>query len=114
MTRHHPAAPAGPERTQPPAAGGVPPALKVLLVEDDPAVRLGTSQALELAGFEVVAFTDAETAAREIVADVPAIVVSDVRLPGMDGLSLLSHAKAVDDELAVILITGHGDIAMAV
>ena len=88
--------------------------LKVLLVEDDPEVRLGTKQALELAGFEVEPFTDAETAATRIVPDVPAIVVCDVNLPGMDGLSLLSHARSVDNDLAVILITGHGDIAMAV
>jgi DNA-binding NtrC family response regulator len=88
--------------------------LKVLLVEDDPEVLLGKKQALELAGFEVEPFTDAETAATRIVPDVPAIVVCDVNLPGTDGLSLLSHARSVDNDLAVILITGHGDIAMAV
>jgi DNA-binding NtrC family response regulator len=76
--------------------------LKVLLVEDDPEVRLGTKQALELAGFEVEPFTDAETAATRIVPDVPAIILCDVNLPGTDGLSLLSHA------------TGYGDIATAV
>ncbi len=72
--------------------------LKVLLVEDDPEVLLGTKQALELAGFEVEPFTDAETAATRIVPDVPAIVVCDVNLPGMDGLSLLSHARSVDND----------------
>src|SRR4029453_9689424 len=87
---------------------------KVLLVEDDPQVLLGTKQALELAGFEVEPFTDADTAAKRIGPDVLAIVVCDVKLPGMDGLSLLSHAKSIDDDMAVILITGHGDIAMAV
>jgi two-component system C4-dicarboxylate transport response regulator DctD len=50
-------------------------------------VLLGTKQALGLAGFEVEPFTDAETAAKQIVADVTAIVVCDVKLPGMDGLS---------------------------
>jgi DNA-binding NtrC family response regulator len=88
--------------------------LKVLLVEDDPEVLLGTKQALELAGFEVEPFTDAETAATRIVPDVAAIVVCDANVPGTDGLSLLSHARSVDNDLAVILITGHGDIAMAV
>jgi two-component system C4-dicarboxylate transport response regulator DctD len=88
--------------------------LKVLLVEDDPDVLLGTKQALELADFAVEAFTNAEDAVKSIVPDVPAIIVCDVRLPGMDGLSLLSQAKGVDDDLAVILVTGHGDIAMAV
>jgi two-component system C4-dicarboxylate transport response regulator DctD len=88
--------------------------LKVLLVEDDPAVLFGTKQALELAGFLVVAFTDAESAAREITPEAPAVVVCDVRLPGMDGVTLLSQTRSIDPDLAVILITGHGDIDMAV
>jgi two-component system, NtrC family, C4-dicarboxylate transport response regulator DctD len=88
--------------------------LKIMLVEDDPAVLLGTQQGLELAGFAVEPFRTAEEAVKQIAPDVPAIIVCDVRLPGMDGLALLAHAKSVDDELAVILVTGHGDIAMAV
>jgi two-component system C4-dicarboxylate transport response regulator DctD len=88
--------------------------LKILLVEDDPDVLLGTKQALELAGFSVEPHSDAEAAVKQVTPDVPAVIVCDVRLPGMDGLALLSHAKSVDDDLAVILVTGHGDIAMAV
>ena len=88
--------------------------LKIILVEDDADVLLGTKQALELAGFSVEPFDNAEAAVEKIVLDVPAVIVCDVRLPGMDGLALLSHARSVDGDLAVILITGHGDIAMAV
>jgi DNA-binding NtrC family response regulator len=97
--RHQPAVRKRGEST---AAGSMLTTVKVLLVEDDPQVLLGTKQALELAGFEVEPFTDAETAAECIVPDVPAIIICDVNLPGMDGLSLLSHA------------TGYGDIATAV
>jgi DNA-binding NtrC family response regulator len=86
----------------------------VLLIEDDPAVLLGTQQTLQLAGFEVEPFSDAESAIPSIVPDVPAIVVCDVKLPGLDGLGLLAEARAIDGDLAVILITGHGDVAMAV
>jgi DNA-binding NtrC family response regulator len=86
----------------------------VLLIEDDPAVLLGTQQTLQLAGFEVEPFSDAESAIPSIVPDVPAIIVCDVRLPGLDGLGLLAQARAIDGDLAVILITGHGDVAMAV
>jgi len=87
--------------------------LKVLLVKTIRRCCSARSRHWSLL-FEVEPFTDAETAATRIVPDVPAIVVCDVNLPGMDGLSLLSHARSVDNDLAVILITGHGDIAMAV
>lgn len=88
--------------------------LKVLFVEDDPAVRLGSQQALQLAGLEVQAFESAEKVRKQIIPDFPGILVSDIKLPGMDGLELLRQAKNVDPELPVILVTGHGDISMAV
>ena len=88
--------------------------VRVLLVEDDPAVLLGTQQTLQLAGFEVEPFADAEAAIPSIFPDVPAIIVCDVKLPGLDGLGLLAQARSIDRDLSVILITGHGDVAMAV
>jgi two-component system C4-dicarboxylate transport response regulator DctD len=87
---------------------------KVLYVEDDPAVRLGSQQALQLAGFEVRAFDSGEQVRKHLVADFAGILVSDVKLPGMDGVALLHYAKTVDPDLPVILVTGHGDISMAV
>ena len=83
------------------------------MVEDDPAVLLGTQQALQLADFEVEPLADAESALTSVVPDVPAIIC-DVKLPGLDGLGLLAKAQSIDRDLAVILITGHGDVAMAV
>jgi DNA-binding NtrC family response regulator len=92
----------------------MPNSVGVLLIEDDPAVLLGTQQTLQLAGFEVEPFADAESAIPSIVPGVPAIVVCDVKLPGLDGMGLLVRAQSIDRDLAVILITGHGDVAMAV
>src|SRR3954468_21161219 len=92
----------------------MPNSVGVLLIEDDPAVLLGTQQTLQLAGFEVEPFADAESAIPSIVPGVPAIVVCDVKLPGLDGMGLLVKARSIDRDLAVILITGHGDVAMAV
>ena len=88
--------------------------IQVLLVEDDPTVRAGSEQALELADFTVSSFESAEPAAKLLQANSPLVLVSDVRLPGMSGLELLEVARAIDPELPVILVTGHGDIAMAV
>lgn len=88
--------------------------LRVLFVEDEPAVRLGGIQALQLHGIEVQAFERAEQALRHIRLGFAGIVVTDVRLPGMDGFALLEQIRSIDAELPVILVTGHGDIAMAV
>ena len=88
--------------------------LKVLIVEDDPDVRLGCEQALQLEGLATEAVDSAEAARRRIGKDFCGIIVSDIRLPGMDGLSFLREVTALDPELPVVLITGHGDISMAV
>jgi two-component system C4-dicarboxylate transport response regulator DctD len=88
--------------------------LHVALVEDDPALRDATMQALTLEGGEVTAFPDARAALGWLTADYPGVVVSDVRMPGMDGIAFFAALRAIDPDLPVILVTGHGDIAMAV
>jgi two-component system C4-dicarboxylate transport response regulator DctD len=86
----------------------------VFLVEDDAAVRKGCEQALSLADIAVRGFADGESMLADLNRDPPALVVSDVRLPGKDGLSILRELRAFDRELPVLLMTGHGDVAMAV
>ncbi len=87
---------------------------KVLFVEDDPPVRASLTQTLELAGLEVCACASAEAALPHIQAGAQLIVATDVRLPGMDGLALLDHVVATDPGIPVVLVTAHGDVAMAV
>ena len=89
-------------------------AMTVLLVEDDPLVLLGAEQALTLAGITVRTATDAETAIQLLSPSPPDAVVSDIRLPGADGFELLRRVREWDQEVPVILMTGHGDIRMAV
>jgi two-component system C4-dicarboxylate transport response regulator DctD len=86
----------------------------VLYVEDDPAVRLGTTQSLQLAGFHARAFGSAEQVLAHLVAGFPGVLLTDVKLPGIDGLQLLERARQIDRDLPVMLVTGHGDISMAV
>ncbi len=88
--------------------------LTVLYVEDDAAVRIGSTQSLQIAGLTVEAFGRAEEAVRRLAPGFPGVLVTDVRLPGMDGLALMEKALAIDPGLPVILVTGHGDISMAV
>lgn len=88
--------------------------IHIILVEDDEDVRIGNVQALELAGFTVESFATAEQAHPHIHVGLPAIVLCDVKLPGKSGTSWLHEIRDIDAELPVILVTGHGDIAMAV
>ena len=88
--------------------------LSVLIVEDDPHVLLGCQQALALEDIVSEGVGSAEEALARIGDDFAGIVVSDIRLPGIDGLQLLDLLKARDPSLPIVLITGHGDISMAV
>ena len=86
----------------------------VYFIDDELDLRLANEQTLELAGFSVQLFEKAEDALPLIDAGVSGVVVSDIRLPGINGLDLLQELKRVDASLPVILISGHGDISMAV
>lgn len=88
--------------------------LTVLLVEDDPDVRTGMEQALQLAGLSVQSFPSVERVMPRLSSRSAGVLVTDVRLPGLSGLDLLSRVTASNIKLPVILITGHGDITMAV
>ncbi|ALU90539.1 sigma-54-dependent transcriptional regulator [Herbaspirillum rubrisubalbicans] len=85
-----------------------------ILIEDEQAVRRATAQALELEGFTVTACASAEEALPLLTRDFPGVLVTDVRLPGWSGLQVLAHVVAIDADLPVIVVTGHGDVGMAV
>ncbi len=88
--------------------------MHVLLIEDDPAVMLGVSQAFELANIPVQQIATVEQALQQFAHECPAAILCDVCLPGQDGFDLLKHVQTLDGEVPVILMTGHGDIRMAV
>ncbi|MCG6559322.1 sigma-54 dependent transcriptional regulator [Ruegeria sp. 1NDH52C] len=87
---------------------------KVLLVDDDAAVREALGQTLELADYAVQTAGSFVAAKDHITAGFRGVIVSDIRMPGRDGFHLLSFAQDVDPDLPVILLTGEGDIPMAV
>lgn len=86
----------------------------VRLVDDDPDLLAAQEQSLRLAGFRAEPFSDPAEALRGLGPDWPGVVLSDVRMPGMDGFELFQRIHALDPELPVILLTGHGDVPMAV
>ncbi|MBL8650088.1 MAG: sigma-54-dependent Fis family transcriptional regulator [Sphingopyxis sp.] len=87
---------------------------QVIFVDDDDALRAATVQSLELADIDVRAFADAATALAEIAEDFTGAVVTDIRMPRLDGLEFFARIRAVDSEIPVILITGHADVPMAI
>ncbi|MFD1747577.1 sigma-54-dependent transcriptional regulator [Rhizobium helianthi] len=89
-------------------------ATPVLLVDDDRDLLRATTQTLDLAGFSVSAHATGGEALARLQPDFRGVVVSDIRMPGMDGLELFERIKAIDADIPVVLVTGHGDIPMAV
>ncbi|MFT6223840.1 MAG: DNA-binding NtrC family response regulator [Paracoccaceae bacterium] len=88
--------------------------MKIAIVDDEKDMRQSISQWLALSGFDTETFSSAEEALKGISTDYPGIVVSDIRMPGMDGMTFLKRLMAQDSSLPVIMITGHGDVPMAV
>jgi len=86
----------------------------VLFIDDELHIRLSAKQTLELAGFDVVCLENAENALKQIEQGWPGIVISDIKMPNMDGLAFMEAAHQIDSNLPIILITGHGDVTMAV
>ncbi|MFM2055223.1 MAG: hypothetical protein RL456_3260, partial [Pseudomonadota bacterium] len=88
--------------------------LSVLIVEDDFHMQLGCVQALQLAGIAVDAVESAEAALERLAPGFEGVVVTDMRLPRADGLTLVRRCHEMDPDLPVIMITGHGDVTLAV
>jgi two-component system C4-dicarboxylate transport response regulator DctD len=86
----------------------------VFFVDDDEKLRHANAQSLELAGMEVRPFAEAAAALKEVDRDFPGIVVTDIRMPHMDGLQLFARLREIDPDIPVILITGHADVPTAV
>ena len=87
---------------------------RVAIIDDESHLRDSVSQWLQLYGFEPLIFEAAEPALKTLTPEFGGVVVSDIRMPGMDGMALLRRLQSVDPALPVILMTGHGDVPMAV
>ena len=86
----------------------------VLIVDDDPSMRAALRQWIRLAGFATQEVATADQAMAKLSPDFGGCIVSDVMLEGEDGVSLLRRIGDLDGDLPVVLITGHGDVPMAV
>ncbi|KAE9639209.1 sigma-54 dependent transcriptional regulator [Pseudomonas sp. PB106] len=86
----------------------------VMVVDDESSIRSAVEQWLSLSGFEVQLFSRAEDCLAALPAHFAGVILSDVRMPGIGGLALLAEVQKRDADLPVILLTGHGDVPMAV
>jgi len=86
----------------------------IYIVDDDEAVRRGLSALLSAKGYKVETFASAEAFLAHAPAPPPVCLLADIRMPGMSGLELQRELKQRGAQLPVIVITGHGDVPLAV
>ena len=89
-------------------------AMKIAIVDDEKDMRQSISQWLALSGYDTETFASGEEALGALGPDYPGVVITDIKMPGMDGIQLLRKLMGQDSALPVIMITGHGDVPMAV
>ncbi|WP_406610370.1 sigma-54-dependent transcriptional regulator [Agarivorans sp. JK6] len=86
----------------------------VIIIDDDPDILRSLGQTLELEDYECLRFENAEQALRQIKPTWPGVIISDINMPGLSGLEMMQQAHQIDADLPIILLTGHGDISMAI
>ena len=82
----------------------------VLVVEDDPDTSRTLDRCLRRLGYEVVTATDGEEGLRKAIELAPQVVLSDIRMPNMDGHTLLRRLSVHDLDTAVVIMSAHGDM----
>jgi two-component system, NtrC family, nitrogen regulation response regulator NtrX len=87
---------------------------RILVIDDDAAIRDTLKMVLEYEGYEVGVAADGPSGLADFEANPPAAVLCDIKMPGMDGFEVLDRIAARDGAPPVLMISGHGDIATAV
>ncbi|KEO57310.1 sigma-54-dependent transcriptional regulator [Thalassospira permensis] len=87
---------------------------QVIIVDDEEALRVSLSQWLDLSGYTICVHADAISALEDITPDFAGVILTDVKMPKLDGIAFTKSVLAIDRDIPVILMTGHGDVPMAV
>lgn len=87
---------------------------KILVVDDKPMIRDSVGTTLQRSGYKVIAAGDGNTALTMVARHRPAVVITDLKMPEMDGLELLKRVRQSDDQLPVVLMTAYGSVDAAV
>ena len=86
----------------------------VFVIDDEEHIRSAIEQTFELKNFEVQTFSQAHQLLNQLSDTWPGVVISDINMPKMDGHQLMAEVKNIDTDISTILLTGFGDISMAV
>jgi len=87
---------------------------KILVIDDEESIRLLLKISLKHKGYDVLLAENGEAGVRAFEEFRPAIVITDIKMPGMDGIEVLKRIKAIDHDTRIIVITGHGEMASAI
>ena len=87
---------------------------KLLLIDDEEGIRKVLGITLRDAGYEVILAHDGERGIELFQQEKPRIVLTDIKMPGLDGIGVLKHIKSIDPDTEVIMITGHGEMELAI
>src|SRR5215207_6610512 len=88
--------------------------LKVLIVDDEVALAETMAEALERSGYEVALAHSGSEGLKTLEREEPSVILTDLKMEGMDGLTLLRKAKQELPDAEIVVITGHGDLTTAV
>jgi DNA-binding NtrC family response regulator len=86
----------------------------IMIVDDRANIRQVLSDVLQEEGLSIVTCATAEEALAQMGETLPAILITDLKLPGMSGIDLMRQARQIDAHLPVILITAYGSVSSAV
>lgn len=86
----------------------------VMVIDDEPHIAKALHQLLTLEDYDCMQFQSPKDALAQLDANWNGVIVSDINMPDMDGIEFLKHALSIDQDYSIILLTGHGDISMAV
>src|SRR5437899_5650608 len=88
--------------------------LRLLIIDDEPSHAEAVAECLARVGYDCVVATSGADGARRIERDEPNVILTDLKMDGLDGLGILRKAKSELDDVEVVVITGHGDVQTAV
>lgn len=87
---------------------------KILVIDDEESIRLLLRVSLSHKGYEVILAEDGEKGIKAFEQTRPPIVITDIKMSGMDGIEVLKRIKQLDTDTRIIVVTGHGEMATAI